>query len=83
VGEEMICHFGKHEGVAMGEIPTGYLRWAVKTIDPMPLPQYRKNEDGSPKTAEEVKAMETAMREFLNEAEREIARREEDGEEKG
>ena len=82
MGEEMICHFGKHEGTAMGEIPSGYLRWAVKTIDPMPLPQYQKNDDGSQKSVEEVKAMETAMSEFLTEAANELTRREEDGEEK-
>lgn len=81
MGEETICHFGKHEGDRMGDIPSGYLRWAVKTIDPVPLPKYQKNEDGTQKTVEEVKAMEEAMRNFLSEAESELARREEDGEE--
>lgn len=82
MSKDLICHFGKHEGERLGDIPSGYLRWANKTIDPMPLPKYQKNEDGTQKTVEEVKAMETAMREFLNAAEFELARREEDGEEK-
>lgn len=79
---ELVCHFGKHEGKKMSEISTGYLRWAVKTIDPVPLPQYRKNEDGTPKTREEVKEMERKMRDFLDAAEIEIAEREDNGEEK-
>jgi len=81
MGEELVCHFGKHEGTPMGEIPSGYLRWAVKTIDPMPLPQYQKNEDGSQKTVEEVNEMKRAMSEFLKSAEVELSRREESGEE--
>jgi len=81
MGEELICHFGKHEGERMGEIPTGYLRWAVKTIDPMPLPKYQKNEDGTQKTVEEVTEMKRAMSEFLKAAEVEIGKREDDGEE--
>lgn len=81
MGEELICHFGKHEGERMGEIPTGYLRWAVKTIDPMPLPKYQKNEDGTQKTVEEVNEMKRAMSEFLKAAEVEIGKREDDGEE--
>ncbi len=81
MGSELVCHFGKHDGDEIKHIPTGYLRWAVKTIDPVPLPMYRKNEDGTPKTAEEVKEMETNMREFLSAAEDEIVRREESGEE--
>lgn len=82
MSEELICHFGKHEGERMGEIPSGYLKWATKTIDPVPLPQYRKNEDGTPKTAEEVTEMERAMRAFLEEAKAELERRDENGEEK-
>ncbi len=77
---ELVCHFGKHEGTPMGEIPSGYLRWAVKTIDPMPLPKYQKNEDGTQKTVEEVQAMKHAMSEFLKAAEIEIGQRDDDGE---
>jgi hypothetical protein len=80
MSEELVCHFGKHEGTAMGEIPSGYLRWAVKTIDPMPLPKYQKNEDGSQKTVEEVNEMKRAMSEFLKAAEVEIGQRDDDGE---
>jgi len=76
----MICHFGKHEGERMGDIPSGYLKWAVENIDPVPLPKYRLNEDGSKKTIEEVKQMEEDMRSFLSAAEDELKRRSEDGE---
>lgn len=79
MSEELVCHFGKHEGTAMSDIPSGYLRWAVKTIDPTPLPQYQKNEDGSQKTVEEVAEMKRAMTEFLKSAEIELQERE-DGE---
>jgi len=78
MSEDLICHFGKHDGEPMGDIPSGYLRWAVKTIDPVPLPEYQKNDDGSHKTVEEVKAMEDAMRTFLFAAEDELDRRGED-----
>lgn len=81
MGEEMICHFGKHEGERMGEIPSGYLRWATKTIDPVPLPKYQKNDDGTQKTVEEVNEMEQAMRTFLSAATDELKRREDSGEE--
>lgn len=81
MGEELICHFGKWKGTAMSDIPAGYLRWAVKTIDPRPLPQYQKNEDGTQKTVEEVNQMETDMADFLKAAEIEIGRREDSGEE--
>ena len=81
MGEEMICHFGKHEGERMGEIPSGYLRWAVKTIDPLPLPKYQKNEDGTQKTVEEVNEMTRAMSTFLKAAGVELTRREDSGEE--
>lgn len=80
MSEEMICHFGKHEGTPMSDIPSGYLRWCVNKIDPVPLPEYRKNEDGTPKTAEEVKAMEANMRIFLSAADDELKRRDDDGE---
>jgi len=82
MSEELVCHFGKHEGTALSDIPTGYLRWCVAKIDPVPLMQYRKNEDGTMKSIEEVKKMETDMREFLKAAEIEIGKREDDGEEK-
>ncbi len=82
MSEDLVCHFGKHENERLGDIPSGYLRWAVKTIDPVPLPKFQKNEDGSQKTVEEVKKMEDDMRAFLSAAEDEITRREENGEEK-
>ena len=80
MSEELVCHFGKHEGTPMSDMPSGYLRWAVKTIDPVPLPMYQKNEDGSQKTVEEVNEMEANMRIFLSEAEDELDRRDDDGE---
>ncbi len=80
VSEEIVCHFGKHEGVRMGEIPTGYLRWAVEKIDPVPLPEHRKNENGTPKTSEAIKEMEEDMRNFLSAAEDELELRSVDGE---
>lgn len=82
MSEELVCHFGKHEGKELSDIPTGYLRWCVENIDPKPLPQYQKNEDGSKKTVEEVKEMEGKMRNFLQAAELVIAEREDNGEEK-
>lgn len=81
MGEELICHFGKHEGERMGEIPSGYLRWVVEKItDPRPLPRYQKNDDGSQKTVEEVNQMEADMRNFVEEAKRELKRRDDSGE---
>ena len=80
MSEELVCHFGKHDGEAMSDIPSGYLRWAVKTIDPVPLPKYQKNDDGSQKTVEEVNEMERAMKAFLFAAEDELHRRDQDGE---
>lgn len=78
---ELVCHFGKHEGVDMGNIPTGYLRWATENIkDPKPLPQYQKNEDGSQKSVEEVTQMTQDMATFLAAANVELKRRDEDGE---
>jgi hypothetical protein len=78
MSENLICHFGKHEGEKLEDIPSGYLRWAVKTIDPAPLPKYQKNDDGSQKTVEEVRKMESDMLAFLNAAENEIERRGDD-----
>lgn len=83
MGEDLICHFGKHEGERMGEIPSGYLRWCVEKItDFRPLPRYQKNDDGSQKTVEEVDKMESDMRNFIIEAKAELERRDESGEEK-
>ncbi len=72
----MKCHFGKHKGVELSDIPSGYLKWCVEKIDPMPLPKYRFNDDGKPLSAEDVKQMEGRMREFLSAAEDELLNRE-------
>ncbi len=80
MSKDLICHFGKHEGESLEDLPSGYLRWALKTIDPVPLPKYRKDADGNPLSAEEVAEMESNMRIFLSAAETELARREKDGE---
>jgi len=75
--EGLRCHFGKHEGELLAEIPSGYLKWAVKNIDPVPLPKYRVHEDGTRMTVEEVKEMEEKMRSFLSAAEDELNERDE------
>jgi len=80
MASDLICHFGKHEGEDLVDIPSGYLKWALKTIDPVPLPKYRKDADGKPLSNEEVKEMEDNMRTFLSAAEDELERREKDGE---
>ena len=73
----MKCHFGKHQGKDLSEIPSGYLRWAVEKIDPVPLPKYRFKEDGiTPMTAEDVKQATDAMRNFLSAADDELLDRE-------
>jgi len=64
--------FGKHEGRDLKETPGGYLRWMVAKLDPTPRP-----EDAEGKTPEEIKAMTERMRNFISEAEDELAAREE------
>jgi len=80
MNEELVCHFGKHDGTPMSDIPTGYLRWAVKTIDPVPLPKYQKDDDGNQLSVEQVQEMTTNMSNFLKAAEIEIGKREDNGE---
>jgi len=73
----MNCHFGKHKGKELSDIPSGYLKWAVETIDPMPEPKYRFKEDGiTPLTDEEVQHMKDNMKNFLSAAEDELLNRE-------
>ncbi len=74
---ELICHFGKHKGKPMSEIPSGYLQWAIDKIDdPRPAPQYRFEEDGvTPLTKADVDQLEELMRNFLSEAEDELLNR--------
>lgn len=73
----MKCHFGKHKGKPMSEIPSGYLKWAVENIEnPRPAPKYRFQEDGvTPLTKAEVDRLEEQMRDFLSEAEDELLNR--------
>lgn len=76
MGEELICHFGKHEGERLGEIPTGYLRWCVDNItDPRPTPKYQKHDDGTPMTLEEVNELEKKMATFIAAAKVELEER--------
>ena len=72
----MKAHFGKHKGQELSEIPSGYLRFCVEKIDPVPLPKYRFKEDGiTPLSIEEVNNMEEKMRSFLSAAEDELLNR--------
>ncbi len=67
---ETICHFGKHKGLALRDIPSGYLKWCVENINPVPEPKYRFKEDGvTPLSTEDVERMEAKMRDFLSAAE--------------
>lgn len=75
----MKCHFGKHKGTELSEIPSGYLRWAVNNVNARPSPEYQKHDDGTPMTEEEVNAAEKQMRSFLEAAEIELSEREENG----
>ena len=71
---EVICHFGKHKGKPLSEIPNGYLRWAVEKItDPRPAPKYCFQEDGvTPLTEDEIEQLTEAMKNFLSAAEDEL-----------
>jgi len=69
---ERTAWFGKHKGKDLSEIPAGYLRWMVENFDPKPLPK-----DTRGMTLDEVKAMETRMRDFMSAARDELKTREE------
>lgn len=70
--KETVFWFGKHKDKDLNEVPAGYLRWMVENFDPVPLPKDTKG-----MTVEAVKAMEDRMRNFLNEALKEVNSREE------
>lgn len=73
---DTICHFGKHKGLALRDIPSGYLKWCVENISPAPAPKYRFKEDGvTPLSDEELERMEVNMRNFLSSAEDELLNR--------
>ena len=73
----MKCHFGKHKGKELSDIPQGYLNWAVNNInDPRPAAKYQFQEDGkTPLTTAEVDLLEQQMRDFLSAAEDELLNR--------
>ena len=75
---EVICHFGKHDGMALSKIPKGYLKWCIEKItDPRPSPKYQFQEDGkTPLTEEEVDVLEEKMRTFLSAAKDKLLNRE-------
>ncbi len=72
---ELICHFGKHQGTPISEISSGYLRWVIANIDPVPLKKYQVDDNGRQLPKVEVKAMEERMRAFIFAAEDELANR--------
>ena len=74
----MICHFGKHKGKELSDIPSGYLKWAVNNInDPRPAAKYQFQDDGvTPLTEATVDKLEEQMRDFLSAAEDELLNRE-------
>jgi len=78
VGEETVIWFGKYgpkdgdPGKDISEIPSGYLRWMIENIDPVPLPKDTKG-----LSLEQVKAMEDRMRNFLSVCEDELNGRDE------
>ncbi len=63
--------FGMHDGKELSAVPGGYLRWMINKMDP----SVRK-EDRKGKTAEEIKAMQDRMRDFIFAAEDELHERE-------
>lgn len=80
---ETTFFFGKYgpkdgdPGKDLSEVPSGYLRWMVENMDPLPLPKYRFYANGKPWTAEETKKQEDRMRNFLSAAEDELNGRDE------
>jgi len=70
VNEERVAWFGTHKGKELAEIPTDYLRWMTKNFDPTPM---RRQIMG--KSAEEAKALEDRMRNFLQAATKELNQR--------
>lgn len=73
----MKCHFGKHKGAELSEIPSGYLKWCVEKIDdPRPAAKYQFEADGTtPLPKEAIDKLEEQMRDFLSAAEDELLNR--------
>jgi hypothetical protein len=69
MSEELICHFGKHKGKRIDEMPSGYLMWCLNNIQAAVPPEHRFHKDGIAMTDEEVKQAESDMRDFLSAAE--------------
>lgn len=64
--------FGTHKGKELSEIPSGYLRWLIENMDPVP---FWKDVVG--KSAEEAQALEDRMRNFLLAASKELTKQDE------
>ena len=67
--------FGKNAGKEIRDVSTGYLKWMVEKIDPVPLPKYQFNEDGTHMTLEQVEALTERFRCIIDAASEELAER--------
>lgn len=72
---ETVVWFGKNKGKEIAEISSGYLRWMVEKMDPVPIPKYQFHEDGRPMTREEVEALTERYRNIIDAASDELVER--------